>query len=142
MSNYQFVIPKTARVAQGTKKYFMTIQQREIAITNPNNLDVGEKFTIVYTMMGSIEQLKPSERFSGVGTRREEVTAVIYVAYDPVIFQFDKESCFVNVEYNYFTGDINRWYKLIEIENLKEDSRELKIYCSETGFISKVAAGV
>ena len=142
MSNYKYSIPKTGRVAQGAKKQYMTVQQRSIGTTNINNMSASEVFTIVYTMMGRVEQLRPSERFDGVGTKRETVTAIIYVAYDPVIFQFDKESCFINVEYNYFTGDINRWYKLIEIENLTEESRELKIYCSETGFTSHIAAEV
>ena len=142
MSNYSYKIPKTGRVAQGTKNQYMAIYQRSIAGTNPNNKDASETFTLLYPLMGRVEQLRTAERFNGVGTKKELVTAAIYLSYDPAIYQLDKESCFINVEYNYYTGDSNRWYKLIEIENMTEDNRELKIYCAETGFTTHIASGV
>lgn len=137
--NYEFRIPKTGRIAQGTLKQVINIQQRALALTTIDDMEPAEGFTTLFTIMGRIITVQPSERFDGVNINGEQITHQALMNYDPVIFQLDKSKCFLTVEYNQMSGDINRVFKMIKIENLLDEGKFIIMSLKETGFANNVA---
>ena len=97
-------------------------------------------FTPLYTVMGRVEEIRPVERIDHVNVLSgEEATHKIFIDYDPLIYQLDKKTCWCAVEYNQFSQDINRRYKMVKIDNYKDESRFLVLWCLETGLVDRLA---
>ena len=138
--NYQILVPKSGRISQGTFKQVIFIYARTINPTTPNQMEPSMVFTPQYTVMGRVEEIRPVERIDHVNVLSgEEATHKIFIDYDPNIYQLDKKTCWCAVEYTQFTQDINRRYKMVKIDNYKDESRFLVLWCLETGLVDRLA---
>jgi hypothetical protein len=139
VGNNLYHIPLNKRIAQGSLKQLIYVNKRVLQTTNVDSMEPTEGFTTLFTMMGRAEIVQPSTRMDGVEISGEKVTHLLYINYDPIIFQLDFNTTFIEIEYNYFQTDRNRRFKMLKSENYNDEGRFIVLYLHEQGFVDKIA---
>jgi len=119
----------------GTMDNYIKVLERRQVGGGFNGPGITETFTLVSEFMGKIEVRNPTARFAGVGIE-DGVTHIVYIPFDQTIYEMDNGKLFIEIE-----RQKNRRFKLLSCSNLDEQDSYLALYCRETGFVDKEAAG-
>lgn len=123
----------------GTMNKYFTIYSNELQETTTNQNQSDNTKTVLFNMLGEIENIKATARYAGVKMTPNEPEGkssnVIYIPFEQDIYELDINKLFIEME-----AKRNRLFKMNKITDLNNQEEYLAIWCNETGFSDIEAA--
>ena len=123
----------------GTMDKYCIIYRNELQETTINQNQSDNTKTVLFNMIGAIENINATARYAGVkmtaNAPEGKSSHVVYIPFEQSIYELDINRLFIEVEMKR-----NRLFKMNKIADLNDQEEYLAIWCNETGFFDIEAA--